>query len=375
MTNNNKQSGRPLWALIIICAVFLIPSFIIWLLNVELALQSAGIQYNFIGSILPENIYNLILPLTADLSTITTLVPVLLFAFPLFMAIRIQRHTKTDPNYIHRIIYDPYPPHFPFFLVMLGLTGTLYGLLIGLSASGVDEIAASVPSADNIRETVDRLLAGTATALLSSLLGLLGAFLAARPFTWIFRKMAGIKEEESQHSLMETVATLTRDLQTLSHASREFSERLNVGAAERIDQRLTNIDSTINNLTENINQTNKTLDKLVELQELTITQLVPLKYLSELQQLKNIEKHTATTAENLIINSDKLESVRAGQEKITTTAEQLASEIKQSQTITKQSLDNISALLTANNRDNKDDRSALRKAIGHYIENLAGNNE
>ncbi len=365
----------------ILCAVLLIPSFIIWLLNIELALQSAGIPYNLIGTILPENIYNFILPLTADLSTITTLVPVLLFAFPLFMAIKIQRRTKTDPGYIHRIVYDPYPPHFPFFLVMLGLTGTLYGLLIGLSASGVDEIATTVPSADNIRETVDRLLAGTATALLSSLLGLLGAFFAARPFTWIFHKMAGIKEEESQHSLMETVASLTHDLQTLSHASREFSERLNVGAADRIDQRLTNIESTVNTLIESISQTNKNLNKLATLQEQTIEQLDPLKHLSELQKLNelqklaNIDKHTATAAENLIINSDKLESVRAGQEKVTAAAEQLITEIKQGQTTAKQSLDNISTLLTENNRNNKEDRGALHKAIGHYIENLAGNNE
>lgn len=374
MTTSKKNFGQ-LRLLTIICTALLIPSLIIWLLNIELALQSADIAFNIITTILPKSLYNLILPLTADLSTITTLVPVLLFAFPLFMAIRILRRSKNDPGYLHRITYDPYPPQFPFFLVMLGLTGTLYGLLIGLSASGVDEIAVNIPSADNIRETVDRLLAGTATALLSSLLGLLGAFLAARPFTWIFRKMAGIQEEESQHSLIETVTTLTRDLQTLSHASREFSERLNVGAADRIDQRLTSIETTINNLADNINQTNNILNQLAKLQDQTIEQMTPLKHLSELQNLTNIEKHTATTAENILTNSEKLESVRIEQEKVRTTAEQLANDITHGQTATQQSLINISALLTENSHANKEDRSALRKAIGHYIKNLAGNNE
>ena len=374
MTTTDKRSGQ-LTVLILICTILLIPSFIIWLLNIEQALQSVGISYHLIDTILPANLYNLMLPLTADLSTITTLVPVMLFSFPLFMAIRIQRRRKNDPGYLHRIIYDPYPPHFPFFLVMLGLTGTLYGLLIGLSASGVDEIAASIPSADNIRETVDRLLAGTATALLSSLLGLLGAFLAARPFTWIFRKMAAIKDEESQQSLVETIATLTRDLQTLSHASREFGERLNVGAAERIDQCLTNIETAITHMAENINQTNKNLHALAELQKQTIEQMTPLKHLGELQKLNGIETHTATTAENLIINSDKLESIRSEQEKVGAAAEQLANEIKRGQTATEQSLSNIFTLLTGNSRDNKEERSALRKAIEHYIGNLTGNNE
>ena len=68
-----------------------------------------------------------------------------------------------------------------------GTVGTLYGLLIGLDVSGVKELGDKAQTVDKINDSLDQLLGGTATALLSSLLGLVGAFLALRPLTWLYQ--------------------------------------------------------------------------------------------------------------------------------------------------------------------------------------------
>ena len=370
----SKQSGG-LRILIPVCVVLLVPAMAAWLVNIEIALQAVDMPCKVISYILPAGVYGALTPLTADLSTITTLVPVLLLVFPLFMAVRIRRFCASDPGYLHRVVYDPYPPHFPFFLVMLGLTGTLYGLLIGLSVSGVEDLASVTPSADSVRETVDRLLGGTATALLSSLLGLVGAFLAARPLTWLFRKLAAIPEEETQRGLMDTVTTLTHDLQTLSHASREFSERLNVAAADRIDQHMARMDEAVTGLAEGLMQTNAGLRKLTELHEQTVARMEHLDSLTELRRLIEIEKHTAAAADSLYKNHGALESLRGEQEKTRSATDRLANELQRGQTSAQQSLDRIAALLDENTRDSREDRGALRKAIGHYIKNLTGKSE
>jgi hypothetical protein len=133
---------------------------------------------------------------------------------------------------------DPYPSHFGFFQVMLGLTGTLYGMYIGLDVSGVSQLAGQAPTADSIRQSLDRLLGGTATALLSSLVGLIGAFITARPIPWLFGHVTGIKADETRQTLTATIERLTEDLRGLSQASRTFTDYLNPDTANTVLQRM-----------------------------------------------------------------------------------------------------------------------------------------
>jgi hypothetical protein len=368
----NKQYGYGLVFTIAVSVLLFLPALAVWLLNVEQALRAVGVPCDGISGVLPEHVTTMLLPLTVDLSTITTLVPVLLFGFPIFMGARVLLRRRRDPGYIHRMIYDPYPPHFPFFLVMLGLTGTLYGLLIGLSSSGVDEIAAAAPSADNIRETVDRLLAGTATALLSSLLGLVGAFLASRPFTWIFRAAVGIPEEESSRSLSETVSELTRDMQALSHASREFSERLNAASADAIAQRLAEIESAVGRLAASVEKESAGVGELVALQLQLIDRLAPLE---QLKRLEAIERSGAALVGSAEAGGRKLNELQSGQQRIISGVEALNAGLGDGREELRARLDELSRLLGDSRNDNRRERTALRAAIGHYIESLTGRDE
>ncbi len=53
----------------------------------------------------------------------------LIFLFVQTFRVLVNQHRH--PRFAKRLVADPYPPHFGFFLVMLGLAGTLYGLLSG----------------------------------------------------------------------------------------------------------------------------------------------------------------------------------------------------------------------------------------------------
>lgn len=370
-----SRYSRGLGLLVAVCVILLIPATAVWLVNLELALQAAGASCTFSENLLPAGLYSLLTPFAADLSTISTLVPLLLLAFPAFMGIRIRVLAKYDPGYLRRVVYDPYPPHFPFFLVMLGLTGTLYGLLIGLSVSGVEELGAVVPTAGSIQGTIDRLMGGTATALLSSLLGLVGAFLAARPLTWIFRRAAGITEEETQRTVVEVVASLTHDLQSLGHASREFSESLNVAAAEGINQQLAQIGNSLSLLADGMSESNTRLQKLLEVQERTAGQMELMNHLRELERLEKIENASAAASERLAETRGILDKLRLEQERTNSTAGRLVEEVRRGHTESQESLDRIQALIDAGSRDSREERNALRKALGNYIQNLTEERE
>jgi len=334
---------RTLGLLITICILLIIPTIAAWLVNTEIALQAVGIPCALLAERLPASLYGPLVRMATDLSTISTLVPLLILIFPIFMGIRIRVLAQFDPGYLHRVVYDPYPPHIPFFLVMLGLTGTLYGLLIGLSVSGVADLGTAAPTASAIQETIDRLMDGTATALLSSLLGLVGAFLAARPLTWMFRKAAGITEDQAQRTVTDVITSLTHDLQSLSHASREFSEHLNVVSAEDIKQRITQIENSLTFLAKGLTESNTTFQKLLDVQQQIAGNMERMKHLNELQRLENIENATTETSQRLAESQ--------------------------------QSLDQMRALIDNSTRNSREDRSALRNALSDYIQNMTEKSE
>ena len=254
----------PLQVLTWICGLAMMPLVLLWLVNVQIAVQVFVPSADLLERILPSRWYAVAQWLSADLSSISTLVPVLLLAFPCVQGIRMLRLRKRTNMADVDWEADPYPPHFAFFLVMLGLVGTLYGLMIGLDLSGVSDLAGEPLSQDSIRQSLDRLLGGTATALLSSLVGILGAFAAARPLAWIFRRAAGLQTEARRHSLSETVAHLTGELEALAAVSRSTTGLLSPGTADALLAKLDRQCESSALLCQHVAQLQVTLQSIAE---------------------------------------------------------------------------------------------------------------
>lgn len=233
-----RMPGRRLTMLMWACLAGLLFALALWLINLEVAIRVFVPEWRLLEHLLPAAWFGFGLALAADLSTISTLVPVLLLGFPLVQAWRVRRSQPHNPEFAMHLEADPYPPHFAFFLVMLGLVGTLYGLMIGLDLSGVSDLAGEPLSQDAIRRSLDRLLGGTATALLSSLVGILGAFVAARPMAWLFRRAVGLQPDALRRGLSETVSQVTADLYALGEASRSFTTLLNPETAQSVLDRM-----------------------------------------------------------------------------------------------------------------------------------------
>jgi len=255
-------SGRRMTVLMGACLAGLLISVALWLINLELAIRVFAPEWRLVERLLPAAWFGFGQAFAADLSTISTLVPVLLFAFPLVQGWRVRRAQPHDPEFAMHLEADPYPPHFAFFLVMLGLVGTLYGLMIGLDLSGVSDLAGEPLSQDAIRRSLDRLLGGTATALLSSLVGILGAFVAARPMAWLFRRAAGLQPDALRRGLSETVTQLTGDLYALGEASRSFAALLNPDTAQSFFARMEAQRAELEALGNRTAETNARLERL-----------------------------------------------------------------------------------------------------------------
>jgi hypothetical protein len=362
----------------LLCLMLLIPLGVVWVVNLDVAIMSFDGDWTGLSYSLPASVSASASELAADLSTVSTLVPVLLFLFPLLMAIRIILKQGGDPDYIHRIQWDPYPPQFPFFLVMLGLTGTLYGLFIGLDVSGVAELGQATASAESIRATIDRLLDGTATALLSSLVGLIGAFLAARPLTWIFRRLAFIPPQEDHQPLSETLSALNRDLMELSHSSREFSEQLGGGTVEDISEAVAGIRDSLQFVNSALSSIS---DRLGGLAEINSKMLERMESLGSLERLQALDKlgHLETIESEMKIVSAKVEQAAGGIEQLRCD-EQSASAALCARADAgiaglgglDTSLAKLGGILDGMRSESCGDRDALKSALARYIESDSG---
>lgn len=215
--NPYRDTGRIRWMLFG-CTVGLVVSLMALAVNSELAIRVFVPTFQVVERLVSPDLFALLAPLGADLSGVSSAVPVLLFGFPLWHGMRRRRELQHNPDAVSHVI-DPYPEHFPFFCIMLGLFGTLYGMMIGLSSSGVSGLAVSSPSSESIRVALDRLLSGTATALLSSIVGMIGAFLAAQPFPALYRWCTGAREEDEGDDIIASISQVTTELQALALAS------------------------------------------------------------------------------------------------------------------------------------------------------------
>jgi predicted nucleic acid-binding Zn-ribbon protein len=262
----------------------LLVSLVAWLVNLEVALQSYSPGLVLISDLLPSWLYLKFAWLSADLSTISTLVSVLLFLFPCLQGWKVLR-AGNDVLQRREIASDPYPLNFSYFLVMLGLAGTLYGLLIGLDVSGVKELGEGGQTVDEIKGSLDQLLGGTATALLSSLLGLIGAFLAAKPLSWCFQWATELSDDEDL-SLTETIERLVGDMHSLGDASRAFGERLHGTSIQDVPNTLVEIKGELAGLKEELARANQRIEGLGDSQKQGQEMLAPLQ---ELRRLGNLE--------------------------------------------------------------------------------------
>ena len=261
-------------------------SLVAWLVNLEVAVQIFFPGFILISDLLPVGVHDRLAWLSADLSTISTLVPVLLFLFPCMQSWRVMQ--AGNNMLIRRAIpSDPYPINFPYFLVMLGLAGTLYGLFIGLDVSGVKELGEDGQMVDKIKQSLDQLLGGTATALLSSLLGLVGAFLAAKPLSWLFQWATELFDDEDL-SLSQTMECLVEDMKALGDASRAFGERLDGTSIQDVPNTLVEIKGELAGLKDELARANHRIEWLGESQKQGQDMLVPLQELGRLGNLETL---------------------------------------------------------------------------------------
>jgi hypothetical protein len=228
--------GRIRW-LLFACSVGLVVALCALVVNVELAIRVFVPSFDFTERLISSQLFAWMTPLGADQSGVTTLVPVLLLAFPLWQGWRRKQELLRHPEAVSHVM-DPYPEHFPFFCIMLGLFGTLYGMMIGLSSSGVSGLAVASPSSESIRVALDRLLSGTATALLSSIMGMIGAFLSALPFPAIYRWCTGASAEVEDVDIITSIEQVTSELKALAQAGAEARQQWGGDAIGQVLDRL-----------------------------------------------------------------------------------------------------------------------------------------
>ena len=383
MNSNYRSAGRP--GLVNgFCLVLLIPSVVAWLVNLELAIKIFAPSFTLLELVLPGSIFRTCVLLSVDLSTVSTLVPLLLFLFPLIQGIRAVRGRLSAPATGNE--WMPYPPHFPYFLVMLGLFGTLYGLLIGLEVSGVEGFVAYRPTSDSISQALTRLLAGAATAIWSSLLGLIGAFLAAQPIPWLFRRLIGVAQPPETVSLAHTVHALTVDLRGLAEASLEFRNTLAPEAVKGFLGKLDEIELNLRNLTEAMAHVTSAAEKLAaerqEEREALQQQTVELKAISaKVQQLDMIGdtgRKTLSRLESVQLSFDKAIELQAGWTRYfaeaneaarlsAATLTRIAADLPSYSTGIQQKLESV----IESNRDNlrklTEERDSFRRSLAAYV--------
>lgn len=353
-----QNSKARLQLFCIACFLLLLPSLAFFLVNLELAVRVLYPGFIFFERLLPGAIYRAGMPLSADLSTISTLVPFLIFLFPLVQGWRVLRAGDRARQLLREMQADPYPPHFAFFLVMLGLVGTLYGMLIGLQSSGVAAIGSTGLNQESVQLTLDRLIGGTATAILSSLVGIVGAFIVARPVPWLFRQLTGVEQEESRRTLTDTLAELTLDLQNLGAASRELTAQLPQGSLQDFKAQLTRME---NGISEGARHLAPLAGGLQQLQDRAD------KLLLQTARLESLEQATREQAVRMDRLHEALQQMGTHAGRTNELLERQLSEAREQQQALLQQLAATAAAAQESLRDGRNDRESLRRALAHYV--------
>ena len=373
--NTVHSRQRSMLLLAIACLIplpFCIGAFLV---NIEMAIRVFSPSLHFFDRILPHNLFRIWQILSADLSMVSTLIPVMILAFPLGQLIRLHLRRESDPTLAQRLGPDPYPSHFGFFQVMLGLTGTLYGMYIGLDVSGVSELAGQTPTADSIRQSLDRLLGGTATALLSSLVGLIGAFITARPVPWLFGRVTGIKADETRQTLTATIERLTDDLHGLSQASRTFTDYLNPDTANTLLHRMDRQESATRDACTRLDAILEQLATLNQNQSIHVRQLAALENLADIASSSRDRQDQANAALASIAYAQtesagrlaRIESAVQSLQQANDLVRRLVEGDESRHQDTLKTLAALAATATAQKEQVQRDHDALRSALGAYL--------
>ena len=353
-----ESSRRGLKLLCLGCAALLPPTLAAFAVNLELGLRVFFPGAVWLEAHLPAAWFQRLAFFAIDLSTVSTAVPVLMLAFPLVQGLRALRRPPGDHAWLRNLAADPYPPHFAFFLVMLGLVGTLHGMWIGLRTSGVAEIAGGLPSTETIQTTLDRLMGGTATAILSSLVGIIAAFFVAKPIPWLFRRLIGLQQEEGRQTLSETLEHLTRDLQGLSEASRGFAALLGPDAAQALAGRLERLETGLRALEAQGGQ------QVAALQVLEKGQAAGV---AELQRLSAIEASVREQAARAEAATQLLQHIADGQARSTAALEAFVAAAGEQQRALAAHLAELASLARGQAEEARTERGALKRALSEFV--------
>lgn len=347
-------------ALSAICTALSLFFLLLWVVNLEEAIRLYFADVSFLARFLPASIYQVGMRCAADLSTVSTLVPFLMFAFPAVQGFRaVGRHLAESEE---ELIWRPYPPHFAFFLIMLGLTGTLYGLLIGLQSSGVEALASTGLKGEAVQDSVERLLSGTATAVLSSLVGLIGAFIAARPLAWLFCISLPLEiAEELPEDLEATVNRLSEGLGRMDRTVREVTRSLEPLPFAKLAQQLEQLETQNAELVAGVSRMCTVLERCAN--GLANAEAIDQKLEHALTQLSGLRTeqaaHTNTLNTAITGAGDRVEAA---------IGEQAAGQAAMLETLRE-----LGETAREGNRQQKQARSRLRKAFSTFAEERASN--
>jgi len=206
--------------LVVVCLFATAMASLWWLVNVDVALQyfrGSGILPSFSPLRMP---YKLLASCSKDYTTASPLLILLTFAFPLLVWNSVRRK-KPPPKWLA----DGYPRHWTVFVIYVGLAATLFGMILALSAVGVD-------SAENQREQLMRLIAGTATALVSSFVAIIAAFFSyvlkgAMKACQLIVEQQVIRPQDSIARLSERLENLLPPVSSLKSEMEEVAGQLN----------------------------------------------------------------------------------------------------------------------------------------------------
>ena len=339
------------------CLLLLLPALALFLVNLELAIRVLYPAFMLFERILPGWIYRAGVPFAADLSTISTLVPVMMLAFPLVQGWRVLRAGDRAGAVVREMQADPYPPHFAFFLVMLGLVGTLYGMLIGLQSSGVGSFGSGGPTPESVQVTLDRLIGGTATAILSSLVGIVGAFVVARPVPWLFRRLTGVEQEESRRTLTDTLDGLTRDLQALGSASRNLTSQLQPTLLPDLLKRLDRVETGLQDAVRHLAPLDGHLQHLRQAADQNVAQTA---------RLETVELAVREQSARLDRALEALLKLGGTASQTNELLERRLTEAREQQQALLQPLAAAAAATQEAAREGRTDRESLRRALAQY---------
>jgi len=348
---------RGLKVLCSLCAVLLVPAALAFLVNIELGLRVFWPTFRFVEPWMPTALFAWGAQCSVDLSAVSTFIPVLMLAFPLIQAIRILRRDPLEASFIRNLTSDPYPVHFAFFLVMLGLVGTLHGMWIGLRTSGIDTVGAQAGSPEAIQETLDRLLGGTATAIISSLVGIIAAFIAARPVPWAFRRLIRIQAEEQRQTLSQTLEHLNRDLTALGTSARAWKSEMERISPAALPEKLDAIIAKLNDVNTSIAKQDAHWQGIQAGQQTLIDRVSCLTPITE-----------QVTAQTLALKElvHAVTSMREAQDRAETRWTGLLQPIADQQRQVADQLRLLSELLARTADEQRIDRASLKRALAEF---------